>query len=89
MPEGFQVGRALVLSGSFYLFYRAFRENPYLSPVVRIQKDRGQMVVTTGPYHYVRHPMYFGIALFVLGTALMLGYWHGFIFGLIPVGMFA
>ena len=63
-----QIGGTIVLLGSFYLFYRTFRENPYLSPVVRMQKDRGQTVVSTGPYHYVRHPMYSGFVLFVLGT---------------------
>ena len=89
MPEWLQISGALVLLGSFYLFYRTFRENPYLSPVVRIQKDRGQTVVTTGPYHYIRHPMYSGFALYVLGTALLLGSWYGLIFGFIIIGMFA
>jgi protein-S-isoprenylcysteine O-methyltransferase Ste14 len=86
MPDWLQAAGALVLLCSFYLFYRTFRENTYLSPVVRIQKDRGQTVVTTGPYHYVRHPMYSGFLLFVLGTALLLGSWYGLIFGLILVG---
>lgn len=89
MPEWLQIGGALLLLGSFYLFYMTYRENPYLSPVVRIQEDRGQTVVTTGPYHYVRHPLYSGFVLFFLGTALLLGSWYGFIFSLILVGMFA
>ena len=87
MPEWLQIVGAFVLLGSFYLFYRTFRENPYLSPVVRIQKDRGQTVVTTGPYNYVRHPMYSGFLLFVIGTSLMLGSLYGLIFGLLLVGV--
>ncbi len=35
--------------------------DPYLSPAVRIQKERGQKVVSTGPYRHVRHPMYAGL----------------------------
>jgi len=83
MPVWLQIVGAIVLLGSFYLFYVTFRENPYLSPAVRIQQDRGQRVVSTGPYHYVRHPMYSGFVLFVLGTALLLGSWYGLLVGLI------
>src|SRR6476659_6406249 len=58
MPAWLQVVGALLLLISFYLFFLIFRENAYLSPAVRVQSDRGQTVVATGPYHYVRHPMY-------------------------------
>src|SRR5208337_4383269 len=58
MPLWLQAVGAIVLLFSFYVFYLTYRENPYLSASVRIQEDRGQTVVTTGPYHYVHHPMY-------------------------------
>ena len=83
VPVWLQSVRAIVLVGSFYLFFLTFRENPYLSPVVRIQKERGQRVVSTGPYRYVRHPMYSAILVLVAGTALLLGSWYGVLFGLI------
>ncbi len=86
IPIWLQFIGAIILICSFYVFYRTFRENPYLSPVVRIQRDRGQTVVSTGPYHYVRHPMYSAFLLFVLGAALLLGSWYGLLFGLILVG---
>ncbi len=73
---------AVLLLGSFYLFFLTFRENPYLSPAVRIQNDRGQTVISTGPYHYVRHPMYAAVLPFVIGTSLLLGSWYGLIMGL-------
>ncbi len=62
---------------SMYIAYRAFRENPYAAPVVKVQRERGQRVVSTGPYRYVRHPMYAGAILFFLGTPLLLGSWCG------------
>jgi protein-S-isoprenylcysteine O-methyltransferase Ste14 len=46
--------------------------NPFFSSVVRIQKDRGHTVVSTGPYAVVRHPGYAGMLLFNLGTPVVL-----------------
>jgi len=89
MPAWLQVVGAVAMLCSFWLFNLTFRENPYLSPAVRIQSDRGQTVVSTGPYQYVRHPMYSGFALFVLGTALLLGSRFGLLFGLILIIMAA
>jgi protein-S-isoprenylcysteine O-methyltransferase Ste14 len=57
----------------------AMSANAYLSTMVRIQDDRGQQVVTTGPYRYVRHPMYVGTIFFGLCIPLFLGSWWAFI----------
>ena len=43
--------------------------------MARIQDDRGQVVVTAGPYRYVRHPMYLGVILLFLGMPVALGSW--------------
>jgi protein-S-isoprenylcysteine O-methyltransferase Ste14 len=77
MPALLQAAGGVVLLCSFYIFFLTFRENPYLSAAIRIQKDRGQTVVSTGPYRFVRHPMYAGAFLYFLGTALVLGSWLG------------
>ena len=89
VPVWVQIIGAVILLGSFYLFFLTFRENSYLSPVVRIQQDRGHTVVSTGPYQYVRHPMYAGIAVFVVGTSLLLGSWYGILVGLLLIVMLA
>ena len=68
---------ALGLMLSFYLVYFTFRENAYLAPVAKLQEERGQSVVTTGPYRYVRHPMYSSVLIFFPATALLLGSWWG------------
>jgi protein-S-isoprenylcysteine O-methyltransferase Ste14 len=85
MPVSFQAIGAIILMCSFYLFFLTFRENPFLSSAVHIQKERGHTVVSTGPYRYVRHPMYSAFIPFVFGTALLLGSWYGVLFGLIHV----
>ena len=54
-----------------------------------IQKDSGQTVISTGPYRYVRHPLYTSVLLLCLGSAFLLGSWIGVILGLLFVGMFA
>jgi protein-S-isoprenylcysteine O-methyltransferase Ste14 len=47
--------------------------NRFAEQSVRIQTERGHTVITTGPYRFVRHPMYIGLNLWFLATALILG----------------
>ncbi|MFL5819938.1 MAG: methyltransferase family protein [Solirubrobacteraceae bacterium] len=61
----------------FWISYLIFRENTFVAPVVKLQLDRGHHVVSTGPYAHVRHPMYAGAVLYLVGTALLLGSWYG------------
>jgi protein-S-isoprenylcysteine O-methyltransferase Ste14 len=86
VPVWLQGVGAIILVCSFYLFFLTFRENSYLSPAMRVQTERGQEVISTGPYRHVRHPMYSAFLLFVVGTALLLGAWYGLGFGLLIVG---
>ncbi len=83
VPLFLQVGGAIALVGSFLLISLTFRENSFLSPTVRIQQERGQTVISTGPYRYVRHPMYAGGLLLFLGTSLLLGSWYGLLLVLV------
>src|SRR3954453_8372239 len=82
MPVWLQVVGAIMMLCSFYLFFLTFRENSFLSPAVRVQSDRGQTVVSTGPYHYVRHPMYAAAGIYLVGSTLLLGSWYGLILAL-------
>lgn len=77
MPTWLQGLGAVSLLLMAYIVYLTFRENSFAAPVVKIQRERGHKVVTTGPYRYVRHPMYAGAMLFFLGTPLLLGSWYG------------
>ena len=74
------VGGALLMP-SFFLFFRSFTDNTYLSPLVRIQEERKQQVVSTGVYAFVRHPMYLGAVLMFLGVPLVVGSLVGVLMG--------
>jgi protein-S-isoprenylcysteine O-methyltransferase Ste14 len=83
MPLWLQVVGAIALVVSFILMSLVFRENSYLSATVRIQEERGQTVISTGPYHYVRHPLYAGGLFMFLGAPLLLGSWYGLLLTLL------
>ena len=72
----------LLLIISFFFFYRAFTDNTFLSPMVRIQAERKQYVVSTGVYGFVRHPMYLGAILQFIGAPLLLGSVYGIVEGI-------
>lgn len=77
MPFSVQeAGCALLLATLFFMLW-TLRANSFAAPVVKIQKERGQTVVTTGPYAIVRHPLYFGALFYVAATSLVLGSWWG------------
>lgn len=64
---------ALMIIGTFFGWIGVMRENSFASAEVRVQKERGQTVISTGPYAVVRHPMYGYAVTLIVGTALLLG----------------
>lgn len=70
------VGGALVIAG-FLATVLVFRENSFAAPVVRVQAERGQRVIDTGPYAVVRHPMYSAAVLYLVGLPMLLGSGYG------------
>ena len=77
MPAFWQWLGAASIAFCLYACYRTFRENSFAVPIVKLQGDRGQTVVRTGPYRLVRHPMYAGALFMFFGTPLLLGSWWG------------
>lgn len=65
------IALVLILSG-FAVGTWALMENRFFSGVVRIQKERGHHVVSTGPYAWVRHPGYVGALLVYFATPILL-----------------
>ncbi|HEY4030542.1 MAG TPA: isoprenylcysteine carboxylmethyltransferase family protein [Caulobacteraceae bacterium] len=68
-----QILGAVLIGVGMMLVWETFRANTFATTQVRVQTERAQTVVDSGPYRYIRHPMYAGMVLFVIGTALMLG----------------
>ncbi len=72
MPPSTFVAGLVVAVFSAALIAWAMHSNKFFSAVVRIQKDRGHVVVASGPYRFVRHPGYTGMSAFTLATPLIL-----------------
>jgi len=66
------IALALVI-GSYGFILWAMWVNNFFSSKVRIQTDRGQYVITEGPYHYIRHPGYVGSLVLLPASALLVG----------------
>ena len=49
----------------------ALRENQFAEAVSRVQSDRDQQVCSTGPYAYVRHPMYSAIIMWCIAVVMV------------------
>lgn len=63
-------GRVLFALGTSVIVW-TFRENTFAASVVKVQHERHQRVIDTGPYAIVRHPMYAGLIPFFAGLALL------------------
>jgi protein-S-isoprenylcysteine O-methyltransferase Ste14 len=82
------LGVALVVVG-WVVVTGAMHANAFAIPVVKSQADRRQRVVDRGPYAIVRHPMYAGIALVMVGMPLWLGSTAGALVALVPIAILA
>ena len=85
VPLALHIGGLIGSVLGWALFMWAMGANAFFSEAVRIQEERGHIVITDGPYRYVRHPGYVGAILALLATPLLLGSW----WALIPGGLAA
>jgi protein-S-isoprenylcysteine O-methyltransferase Ste14 len=69
---GHAIGAALIV-GAFYGWVGVLRANTFAAVTIRVQQERGQTVISSGPYAVVRHPMYGYAVLLLIGTPLLLG----------------
>ena len=67
-------GDMLVVLGLLIVFF-VFRENTFTSAIIEVNTE--QKIISTGPYAVVRHPMYIGALVMLLGVPVALGSWWG------------
>ena len=72
------LGLAMYLLSTGFIMW-VFHENSFAAPVIKVQAERAHHVISTGPYAWVRHPMYSGALIMLLGTPLALASWWGLI----------
>jgi protein-S-isoprenylcysteine O-methyltransferase Ste14 len=65
----------------------AFRENAFAAATVKPQEERGQTVIDTGVYAIVRHPLYSGVILILVGIALWLESFAAAIASIVPIAL--
>jgi protein-S-isoprenylcysteine O-methyltransferase Ste14 len=75
VPGWLVVTADAVVCLGFFIIFRVFAVNSYTSGIVEVAA--GQTVISTGPYAIVRHPMYAGVLIMVVGAPLALGSWLG------------
>jgi protein-S-isoprenylcysteine O-methyltransferase Ste14 len=71
-PWAQMLGAGLIVA-TFWGWFRVLRANSFAATTIQLQRERGQTVVSTGPYAVVRHPMYAYDILLLLGAPLLLG----------------
>jgi protein-S-isoprenylcysteine O-methyltransferase Ste14 len=77
VPLALQVlGFAMYLLSTGFIMW-VFHVNSFAAPVIKVQAARHHHVISSGPYAWVRHPMYSGVMLFFLGAPLLVGSWWG------------
>jgi protein-S-isoprenylcysteine O-methyltransferase Ste14 len=78
------LGLALAAAG-WLLIALAFRANAFAVPIVRVQSERQHAVAVDGIYRLIRHPLYAGVILVLVGAALWLGSYAAVVASSVPV----
>jgi protein-S-isoprenylcysteine O-methyltransferase Ste14 len=79
VPRFIVVVGYVLLGASMALTTWAQAVNRFFEPGVRLQRERGQHVIRSGPYAFVRHPGYVGALMMFVGIPLALGSWWALI----------
>lgn len=88
-PVWMKIAGGLLTVFSFAIIVEVFRENSFAAPVVKVQEERHQKVISTGLYSMIRHPMYFGAIFLFLGPPLLMGSVYALAVGLVAIVLIA
>ena len=71
LPDWVSFAAAALFIAAYVLYAEVLRENTYLSRTIEVQQD--QVVISTGLYGIIRHPMYSATLILFLSIPLVLG----------------
>lgn len=77
----------LVFLAGWIIITLSFQANTFAIPVVKVQTERHQTVIDSGVYGVVRHPMYAGAILTMIGMSLWLESYAAALFAIVPSGL--
>lgn len=77
VPVYVSLGGDVLVALGLFINLRVFKENSYGGASIETVTD--QKVISTGPYALVRHPMYAGVLIMILGIPLALDAWLGLV----------
>jgi protein-S-isoprenylcysteine O-methyltransferase Ste14 len=75
IPPFLVISGDILIALGFLVIFFVFKENTFTAAVIEVAVD--QKVISTGLYALIRHPMYAGALIMLLGTPLALGSWWG------------
>lgn len=88
VPRWLQIATFVIMSPSFFIPYWVMLVNAYAATTVRVETERGQHVISDGPYRIVRHPMYTGVLGGYALLPMALGSWWTAVPSLLLIGLF-
>jgi protein-S-isoprenylcysteine O-methyltransferase Ste14 len=71
----FIIGILIEASGIGFAIWARYHLGQYWSGTITIKQEH--KLIRTGPYRFVRHPIYTGITVGMIGTAIAVGEWRG------------
>jgi protein-S-isoprenylcysteine O-methyltransferase Ste14 len=77
VPNFMVIAADLLVALGFLIVFFVFKENSFTAATIEVNPD--QKVISTGPYAIVRHPMYSGALVLLLGTPPAVGSWWGLV----------
>lgn len=87
VPVGIVIAADLLVAAAYYLYFLVMRENSFASRVIEVEK--GQKVISTGPYAIIRHPMYTAMMFMFLAIPIALGSFWALIPAVLCVPLYA
>ncbi|HXB28308.1 MAG TPA: isoprenylcysteine carboxylmethyltransferase family protein [Puia sp.] len=83
VPVYLEVTGDIFVALGFFIVFLVFKENTFTSAIIEIAEN--QKVISTGPYKFVRHPMYSGALLLLIFTPFALGSFWAFPFVIVMI----